>query len=205
MNNENKLNASRQQWDNAAAEFDSEPDHGLRDPVVHKAWANLMEPWLPPPPANILDIGCGTGSLSVLIAALGHRVTAVDFSSAMIAQAEAKAEAANVSIIFHVIDASQPELDSQQFNVIVCRHLLWALPEPAQVLKRWIDLLTPGGRLILIEGYWHTGAGLHSSEIVASLPSSLTNVSVQMLSEEADLWGGSTHDERYLIVADLPL
>ena len=49
-------------------------------------------------------------------------------------------------------------------------HLLWALREPAQVLQRWVNLLVPGGRLILIEGYWHTGGGLHAEEVTEALP-----------------------------------
>lgn len=64
--------------------------------------------------------------------------------------------------------------------------------------------LAPGGRLLLIEGYWKTGGGLHSQEIVAALPSSLTSVSVRNLSARPDLWSGEVVDERYAVIADLP-
>lgn len=51
-------------WDAAAARFDEEPDHGLRAPETRDAWADLLGSWLPAGPLDVLDVGCGTGSLS---------------------------------------------------------------------------------------------------------------------------------------------
>jgi ubiquinone/menaquinone biosynthesis C-methylase UbiE len=203
MSDKEYLEATRQLWDDAAATFDHEPDHGLRDPTVHAAWRDLLMGWLAPTPKRVLDIGCGTGSLSLICAALGHEVTGIDLSPAMIAQAQAKALAAGYPITFHVMDAAHPQLPSQNFDLLVCRHLLWALPEPAQVLQRWVKLLLPGGRLILIEGFWKTGAGLHAQEVKDALPSSVTNFVVQNLSDNSKLWGGEVSDERYAVIADL--
>jgi 2-polyprenyl-3-methyl-5-hydroxy-6-metoxy-1,4-benzoquinol methylase len=185
--------------------FDEEPDHGLHDPQVRRAWTELLQAWLPPAPAPILDIGCGTGSLSVVLAGQGYQVTGIDLSPAMLAQAEAKATAQGCSIDFLVMDAAAPQLPVRHFAVIVCRHLLWALPEPALVLQRWIDLLKSNGRLVLIEGYWHTGAGLHAEDLVKILPASFANVSVQNLGDRPELWNGEVTDERYAIVAELSL
>lgn len=204
MSEDNTLpsSVSVDDWDQAAASFDDEPDHGLRDPIIRGAWTEWLKVWLPVTRAAILDVGCGTGSLSVVLAGLGHDVTGIDWSPAMISLAEAKALATPHPIKFHVMDAALPQLPPQQFEVIVCRHLLWALSARAQVLQRWVELLKPGGRLVLIEGYWSTGAGLHASEIVEAFPSSLTEVSVQNLSHQPDFWGGEVFDERYAIIAD---
>ena len=50
--------------------------------------------WLSvPAQAAWLDVGCGTGSLSVMLAGLGYHVTGIDLSPAMLARAEAKAAA----------------------------------------------------------------------------------------------------------------
>ena len=204
LTNPQKASEALQYWDNQAVVFDHEPDHGLRDPVVYKAWTDLLTNWLPARCAEILDIGCGTGSLSVLLAAQGHTVTGIDFSPAMIAQAETKAKAAGQSITFKVMDGADPQFAPQGFDVILCRHLLWALPKPDRVLRRWTNLLRPGGRLLLIEGYWHTGGGLHAQEIVAMLPAALINVKIQPLSDRPEFWGGAVTDERYVIIADLP-
>ncbi|RSS45908.1 class I SAM-dependent methyltransferase, partial [Streptomyces sp. WAC05858] len=77
-------------WDAAAADFDNEPDHGLRDPAVREAWAARLRGWLPERAGDVLDLGCGTGSLALLAAERGHRVTGVDRSPRMVELARAK-------------------------------------------------------------------------------------------------------------------
>ncbi len=192
-----------QYWDNEADTFDQEPDHGLLDLGVRTAWQSLLEKSLPPPPAVILDVGCGTGSLSVLLAEAGYEVTGIDFSPAMISQAKAKAHRAGQTISFQVMDAASPSLFPQKYDVILCRHLLWALPEPAQVLQNWSTLLAPNGRFLLIEGFWHNGGGLHAPQIVEALPNTFSRIVVEDLSDSPELWGGGVDDERYLITAFL--
>jgi len=202
-NDKKRLQESRQYWDDLASSFDDEPDHGLRDSLVLEAWTELLKTWIPAANATILDIGCGTGSLSVILARLGQTVTGIDLSPSMISLARTKAAAYGLEIEFHIMDASHVQFAEHQFDVILCRHLLWALSEPEQVLQRWIKLLKPGGRLILIEGYWRTGAGLHAEEITEMLPSSFINISVRNLSNDPGFWGGTVTDERYIIIADL--
>lgn len=191
-------------WDEAAATFDAEPDHGLRDPVIRQAWTTRLANWLPPAPCAVLDMGCGTGSLSVVMASLGYQVTGADLSPAMLEQAKSKAAGAGQEITFVQSDATYPDFAPAQFDAIVCRHLLWTLRDPARILQRWAELLSPNGRLVLIEGYWHTGAGLHAEEIVAALPAYFADVSVEDLSPSVDLWGHEVMDERYVILAKLP-
>lgn len=196
-----RLAAARAQWDEAAASFDDEPDHGLRDPGVRAAWMALLQRALPPGPVAVVDLGCGTGSLSVLLAEIGYTVTGVDIAPAMIAQAEHKARMLRRTISWRVMDAAQPDFAPQSFDAVLCRHLLWTLPAIDQVLARWARLLKPAGVLLLIEGRWHTGAGLRPDEVVAALPASLTNTVVLPLSGLADLWGGPVNDERYALRA----
>ena len=201
-NDDERLREARRYWDNLAAAFDDMPDHGLRDSHILAAWTDLLRSSLPQAKANVLDVGCGTGSLSVVLAGLGHTVTGIDVSPSMIALARSKAAQHGFQIEFDVMDAAHPQLSPRTYDVIVCRHLLWVLPDPEKVLQRWFNLLKLKGRLILIEGYWGTGAGLRAQEIIKMLPSSLSVVSLQDLSGNPTLWGAPVTDERYAIIAE---
>src|SRR6476659_4867628 len=141
----------RAYWDQESAAFDDEPDHGLRDPAVRRAWAELLLPLLAPA-SRVADLGCGTGSLSVLLAEAGHRVDGVDLSPRMVQAATAKAAAAGVLATFVRGDAAQPPLDAGSYDVVLARHVLWALPDPVAALRRWCALLRPAGTLVLVEG-----------------------------------------------------
>ena len=83
--------AIREYWDGQAADFDREADHGLLDPGVRRAWAELLLPLIPLPGSDVADLGCGTGSLSMLLAEAGHRVRGLDLSARMVDAARAKA------------------------------------------------------------------------------------------------------------------
>lgn len=114
----------RELWDAEADRFDDEPDHGLRDPGVRQAWTHLLTATLPPPPARILDLGCGTGTLSVLLAELGYDVRGVDIAPRMIERAQDKARRHGVDARFEVGDASTPTLDGGGVDVVLARHVI---------------------------------------------------------------------------------
>jgi SAM-dependent methyltransferase len=188
-------------WDAAAAAFDEEPDHGLRDPDVRAAWAGRLRAWLPERPCDVLDLGCGTGSLSLLASEQGHRVTGVDLSPAMIGLARAKLAGRDAA--FLVGDAAAPPVGEERFDVLLVRHVLWTLPDPARVLRHWRALLRPGGRIVLVEGLWGAVApvGIPADRLTALLAPLSDHVRVEPLSRDARLWGGPVTDERYAVVA----
>ncbi|MFE3943353.1 trifunctional class I SAM-dependent methyltransferase/NUDIX hydrolase/VOC family protein [Streptomyces sp. NPDC059118] len=185
-------------WDSAADSFDEEPDHGLLDPVVRHAWAQRLESWLPAGRSEVLDLGCGTGSLALLVAGQGHRVTAVDRSPRMVERARAKLAGTGTEVL--IGDAALPPVGSRQFDVIMARHVVWLLPDPAAVLRHWFTLLRPGGRLILIEGV-RSGVGLSAERLTGLLAEFTERIHHERLSDDPDLWGRRVDDERYALVA----
>ena len=186
-------------WDAEAASFDDEPDHGLRDPATRAAWLELLTAHLPAAPARIADLGCGTGTLSVLLADAGYAVDGVDFSPEMVTRARAKA-ARRDGVTFAVADASEPPLEPAAYDAVLSRHVLWALPDQPVALERWVSLLGPRGRLVLVEGLWHTGTGLTAAQTEELLQGAGRQPRTYSLTEDV-YWGGPITDERYLVVA----
>jgi ubiquinone/menaquinone biosynthesis C-methylase UbiE len=144
----------QQHWDWRAAEFDKEASHGLLNDTQSQAWHELISRVAGAVPLDALDVGCGTGFLSLLLAELGHRVTGIDVAGAMLTRARSKAAARALAVAFRYADAEAPDLPAGTFDLIVERHVLWTLPHPATALHSWRDLLRPQGRLVLIEGQW---------------------------------------------------
>ena len=188
----------RDRWDAEAEAFDEEPDHGLRDPLVRDAWRSLLGGVVPPIPARVADLGCGTGTLSLLLAEQGYAVDGVDLSPEMVRRATAKA-GTFPGTAFAVGDAGDPQLAASAYDVVLCRHVLWALPEPDRALARWVDLLVPDGRLVLVEGSWSTGGGLSAEQAVGLVEGAGLSATLRPLSDPA-YWGKRIDDERYVVV-----
>ncbi|MGZ9221359.1 MAG: class I SAM-dependent methyltransferase [Anaerolineales bacterium] len=110
-----------------------------------------------PPADPILDVGCGSGDLSIYLAQLGHQVVGVDFVEAAIAHAQEKSSALppNVKqlLTFQVADALKPSPLRRQFGAVVDSGF-FHLFEPDEC-DRFIDelalTLLPGGRYYLHE------------------------------------------------------
>ena len=191
----------RSMWDAEAGDFDEAADHGLRDPEVRRAWADLLLPLIDGRGRRVADLGCGTGTLSLLLAEEGgHFVSGVDFSSEMIHRAREKTKGTSPEPVFIVADAAEPPLTAGSFDVVLARHVLWAMPDPAAALERWIELLGPDGVLILVEGRWQTGVGLTADECFRLVSHRREDAQIRMLDDPA-YWGGPTADERYLVVS----
>jgi SAM-dependent methyltransferase len=186
-------------WDAEADAFDEPADHGLRDPAVRRTWRDLLLGVLPEPPALVADLGCGTGTLSLLLAESGYQVDGLDFSPRMIRLAERKAYGV-AGVRFLEADAFDPPLPEASYDVVLCRHVLWAMPDPAVALTRWLRLLDPTGRLLLVEGRWSNGVGLSAEETVRLVRDTGRSASLTRLTDPA-YWGRSIDDDRYLVAS----
>ena len=139
-------------WGRRAAHFDEDFGHSIRTAAERAAWDRILDLTLPAAGAlEALDIGCGTGFLSLELASRGHRVTGVDFAPSMIAKARKKAAESQAAIRYEEADAEQLPFAAASFDIAVSRHLLWTLPHPERAMDEWIRVLRPGGRLIVVD------------------------------------------------------
>jgi SAM-dependent methyltransferase len=147
----------QQFWDEDAAVYDDSPEHHPRRPHERAAWSATLRRLLPDPPARVLDAGAGTGFLSLLLAAQGYQVTAMDLSAGMLEKLRAKAARQGLDVEIVRADAASPP--DGPFDAVVERHLLWTLPDPAAALAAWRRAV-PTGRLVLVEGTWGKTTGI---------------------------------------------
>lgn len=148
----------RDWWDRDAHTYDHSSSHSVSDPLEAAAWRGAMSRLLPPAPARVLDVGAGTGAMSLLAAELGHHVTALDLSPEMLARARAKAKDRDLDLNFVVGPAGDPP--AGPFDAVMERHVLWTTPQPVPALRAWLEV-APGGRLVLFEGTWGSSGALH--------------------------------------------
>lgn len=99
--------------------------------------------------AHILDIGVGTGALSL---ALAHhyptvQVTGIDLSPEMLRDARRRFRLVGVSFCARLADASTLPLQTDVFDAVVSAHMLEHLPDPSAALREALRVLKPGAPL----------------------------------------------------------
>ncbi|AEH35759.1 class I SAM-dependent methyltransferase [Halopiger xanaduensis] len=221
----------RRHWNGRAATFDDASHHGIHGDEQRERWLSVLREWTDTgddagsgsQDRRVLDVGCGTGVVSLLLAELGHDVTGVDFAPEMLERARTKARAADRpdrSIAFCRGDAEALPLPDGAFDVVTARHLIWTLPNPQTALAEWQRVLEPGGRLVLLEGYWdhdepwdeyeavHEDLPLYDGRPADALREELERAGLRDIEHEPlsdpALWGREPRHEYYGIAGTVP-
>ncbi|MGR3803671.1 class I SAM-dependent methyltransferase [Marinibacterium profundimaris] len=139
----------RDYWSDRAATFDNDPGHRISDGAEMAAWAALFRRHLGPAEGRrLLDLASGTGEIARLCKDMGFEVTGLDWAEPMLERARAKLP----DVTFLQADAERTMLPGGSADVIVTRHLVWTLVDPAAAFAEWRRVLAPGGRLLLVDG-----------------------------------------------------
>ncbi|MBN1219040.1 MAG: methyltransferase domain-containing protein [Anaerolineae bacterium] len=106
---------------------------------------------------RVLEVGCGTGTLAILMAAQGARVTAIDVSAGMLALAEDRAAAAGLAGAVRFCPLNVTDLADHfapnSFDVVVSTLAFSEFPPEMQrhVLQQVAQLLKPDGQLLIAD------------------------------------------------------
>lgn len=144
-------------WSTVAPFYNSDPSNvPSLESREYEAWIRAIERLLPAPPADVLDIGTGTGFVALIASRLGHSAIGLDLSSTMLSEARKQAERRGLTARFQIGDGVEPPLEEASLDAIVCRHLLWTLRQPQVAFANWLRLLRPNGLVVVIDGIWFT-------------------------------------------------
>lgn len=97
-----------------------------------------------------LEMGCGTGKNTPLLASVARQVVALDFSAGMIAKAKAKLSLSNVDFQITDINADWPCADAS-FDLISCNLVLEHVENLAHIFREASRVLMPGGEFFVCE------------------------------------------------------
>ena len=146
------LNQIAQYWDTRAEGYSITVHKQLSSNECEQFAALLKSSAPPGKTLKCLDLGCGPGFFSILLAREGHQVTAVDYSEGMLEKARANFRKAAVTVDTVRGDVQALPFDDNSFDYIVSRNLVWNLEHPAEAYAEWMRVLKPGGRLLVVDG-----------------------------------------------------
>lgn len=127
----------------------------LMSGVPYRFWVEYLERlWAlhDRAPRTVLDLACGTGTVSRLLAAREYALTGVDLSDGMLEVARRRTMEAGLPIVFHQQDAADLDLGSARFDAVICLFdSLNYILEPDRLQAAFARVcahLVPGGTFI---------------------------------------------------------
>src|ERR1039457_2673652 len=161
----NVVRRQRRVWSLRAASWDQHGSAGLG-----KVTAAVLDAAAVRPGEVVVDLGCGTGQLSLPLAERGGRVLAVDVSQDMVDRLEEAASRRDVtSLECAAVPIEDLELPERSVDLVVSSYALHHLrdADKARLVSAIFTWLRPGGRLVVADMMFGRGASSSDRKIIA--------------------------------------
>ncbi len=148
-------------WTHRASGYSGVNQEELATAQKHIWGAALYEriaarfPGRKPGSIRVLDVGTGPGFFAIILAEMGFRVTAVDYTASMLEEAGRNAGALADKIDFRQMNAEKLTFADHSFDVLVTRNVTWNLHDPEAAYGHWTRVLAPGGLLLNFDANWY--------------------------------------------------
>jgi ubiquinone/menaquinone biosynthesis C-methylase UbiE len=142
-------------WTADCSFYNNYPEHGLTR-REEELWEIFLKEEIGESPKTVLDVGCGTGSIALILSGLGHDVSGIDLSEGMLSVCEKKAIQRGLPIRTQIGDAEALPFPDKSFDIISSRWVLWTLLRPDVAMSEWKRVLRPGGKILAFDVKTHT-------------------------------------------------
>jgi len=96
---------------------------------------------------EVLDVGCGTGVVSVTAARMGAKVTAIDLTPELLERARENSQIAGVEVDWREGDAEKFPFHDEAFDVVLSQFGHMFAPRPSLAVAEMLRVLKPGGTI----------------------------------------------------------
>lgn len=114
--------------------------------------------------SKVLDVGCGPGLFSMLLARSGMDVVGIDRSQRMVDEAVSNARSEGVDADFLRMDCQSMEFDDETFDAVVSRNVIWTLVHPESCYSEMMRVLKPDGKMLIMDGNFYLNRDARAPE-----------------------------------------
>jgi SAM-dependent methyltransferase len=136
----------------------------IAEPLVRR-----MRPFLPAGRARILEVGCGTGGMSLYLATQGFEVTAIDreqYDPEALEAAREFSRRENIRLNVYLADGAALPFREGSYEAVVCGNVVEHLEDPHAALAEIYRVLVPGGVAFVDFPLFRSPYGGHITDVV---------------------------------------
>lgn len=132
-------------WDNIASLYDL--FENVYNGKVYKALGQTVAAFVEPTD-RVLECACGTGAITLQVAASCEQIVATDFSDGMLKQARKKCRKLG-NVVFEKANIMALDYETASFDKVVAGNVIHLLDEPQKAMEELMRVCKPGGQVIL--------------------------------------------------------